>query len=420
MFDSIKALIPDLEGLYEDLHAHPELSFAEHRTAGIMADRLAGLGYDVTTGVGGTGVVATLANGDGPTVLIRADIDALPVKETTGLAYASTVSAVNEAGESVPVAHACGHDMHATWLIGTATVLAAHRDQWTGRLLLVVQPAEEIGTGADAMIDDGLFERFGTPVVALGQHVVPSPAGTVLHRSGPIMAASDALKITLHGHGGHGSSPQTTVDPIVMAASTVMKLQTIVSRDLDPGATAVVTVGTLHAGTKENIIPDRAELTLSVRTFEPEVRDRVLSNIGRIAESEAASYGAPQPPDVESMYSFPATENDPTATDVVAAAFDAHFGTERSLQAPMATGSEDFGMFGRRGEFPSVFWFVGGTDPELWSKAAAAGRIETDIPFNHAPGYAPVQHPTMETGIEAMITAARCWLGPAQPDTPIT
>ena len=412
MFDSIPALIADLEGLYEDLHAHPELSFAEHRTAAIMADRLSALGYEVTAGVGGTGVVGVLSNGEGPTVLIRADIDALPVREATGLPYASTVSAIDDNGESVPVAHACGHDLHATWLIGTATVLAGHRDQWKGRLLLVVQPAEEIGTGADAMIDDGLHERFGTPTVALGQHVVPSPAGTVLHRSGPIMAASDALRITLHGHGGHGSSPHTTIDPIVMAASTVMKLQTIVSRGIDPGATAVVTVGTMHGGTKENIIPESAELTLSVRTFEPAVRDRVLASIERIADGEAASYGAPKPPDIDTMYSFPATENDPTATDIVAAAFDARFGTERSIQAPMATGSEDFGMFGRRGGYPSVFWFVGGTDPELWNTAFAAGRVEEDIPFNHSPNFAPVQHPTMETGIEAMVTAAMCWLDP--------
>jgi len=250
MLDSIPALIADLEDLYEDLHAHPELSFAEHRTAAILADRLQALGYAVTSGVGGTGVVATLANGEGPTVLIRADIDALPVREATGLAYASTATATNDDGESVPVAHACGHDMHATWLIGAATVLARHLDQWNGRLLLVVQPAEEIGTGADAMIDDDLYGRFGTPTVALGQHVVPSPAGTVLHRSGPIMAASDALRITLHGRGGHGSSPHTTIDPVVMAASTVMKLQTIVSRGIDPGATAVVTVGTLNAVTQ--------------------------------------------------------------------------------------------------------------------------------------------------------------------------
>ena len=230
------------------------------------------------------------------------------------------------------------------------------------------------------------------------------------------MAASDALKITLHGHGGHGSSPHTTIDPVVMAASTVMKLQTIVSRDIDPGATAVVTVGTLHAGTKENIIPESAELSLSVRTFEPAVRDRVLASIERIAEGEAASYGAPKPPDIDTMYSFPTTENDPTATDIVAAAFDEHFGPERSMQAPMATGSEDFGMFGRRGGYPSVFWFVGGTDPDLWNTAVAAGRVEEDIPFNHSPSFAPVQHPTMETGIEAMITAAQCWLAPAAAD----
>lgn len=412
MLDSIPALLPDLEALYQDLHAHPELSFAEHRTAAIMAARLEALGYEVTTGVGGTGVVAVMDNGAGPTVLLRADIDALPVKEATGLPYASTVTATNDAGEQVPVAHACGHDLHATWLIGTATIFAAHRDRWAGRLLVVVQPAEEIGTGADAMVDDGLHERFGTPVVALGQHVVPSPAGTVLHRSGPIMAASDALKITLHGHGGHGSSPQTTVDPIVMAASTVMKLQTIVSRGLDPGATAVVTVGSLHAGTKENIIPERAELSLSVRTFEADVRDRVLSSIERIATGEAASYGAPTPPEVDTLYSFPVTANDPTATDLVARAFDAHFGPDRSLPAPLATGSEDFGMFGRRGGYPSVFWFVGGTDPEAWNAAAAAGTIDTDIAFNHSPGYAPVPHPTMATGIEAMVTAACCWLAP--------
>jgi len=416
MLDSIPALIADLEGLYEDLHAHPELSFAEHRTATILADRLQALGYEVTRGIGGTGVVATLSNGEGPTVLLRADIDALPVREATGLAYASSAMAVNDDGESVPVAHACGHDMHATWLIGAATVFAGHLDEWQGRLLLVVQPAEEIGTGADAMIDDGLYERFGTPTVALGQHVVPSPAGTVLHRSGPIMAASDALRITLHGHGGHGSSPHTTVDPVVMAASTVMKLQTIVSRGIDPGATAVVTVGTLHAGTKENIIPDTAVLTLSVRTFEPAVRDRVLASIERIAAGEAASYGAPTPPDVDTLYSFPATENDPSATAIVAAAFDAHFGAERSMQAPMATGSEDFGMFGRRGGYPSVFWFVGGTDPNLWDQAVAAGRVESDIAFNHAPAFAPVQHPTMEVGIEAMITAAQCWLAPDATD----
>lgn len=412
MFDGISALLPDLKALYEDLHAHPELSFAEHRTAALLAERLTGLGYDVTSDVGQTGVVAMLSNGDGPLVLIRADIDALPVKEDTGLSYASTVVAVNADGETVPVAHACGHDMHATWLIGTAALLAANRDAWSGKVMLLVQPAEETGAGALAMIEDDLYKRFGTPDVALGQHLAPAPAGWVLHRSGPVMAATDSVRVVLHGRGGHGSSPQTTIDPVVMAASTVMKLQTLVSRTVAPTDIAVVTVGSLHAGTKENIIPASAELKLNVRTFQPSVRDRVLKGITRIAESEAASYGAPIPPEIVAGFSLPTTENDPGATEKVAAAFLDHFGPDRSMEGPLATGSEDFGFFAIRGGFPSVFWFVGGTDAELWGNAFAAGRLEEDVPYNHSPHFAPVQDPTIQAGIEAMVTAALCWLAP--------
>ena len=418
MFSTIPSLLPDLKALYEDLHAHPELSFAEHRTAAILAERLTALGYEVTTGVGGTGVVAMLTNGAGPLVLIRADIDALPLKEETGLSYASSVVSVNDDGETVPVAHACGHDMHATWLIGTATVLATHRDSWSGRVMLLVQPAEELGTGAVAMIEDDLFKRFGTPDVALGQHLAPAPAGWVLHRSGPVMAATDSVRIVLHGRGGHGSAPQTTIDPVVMAASTVMKLQTLVSRTVAPTDTAVVTVGSLHAGTRENIIGPSAELKLSIRTFEPSVRDRVLSGITRIAEGESASYGATIPPEVETLLSLPTTKNDPEATEAVAAAFLDHFGPERAMEGPVATGSEDFGFFAIRGGFPSVFWFVGGTDAELWGKAFAAGRLEEDVPYNHSPAFAPVQDPTIQAGIEAMVTAACCWLTPTQPSGP--
>ncbi len=412
MLATITELLPDLGRLYEDLHAHPELSFAEHRTAAILADRLEALGFDVTTGVGQTGVVATMSNGDGPLVLLRADIDALPVKEDTGLAYASTVTAVDAHGAEVPVAHACGHDMHATWLVGVSTLLARHRDQWRGRVMLLVQPAEEIGAGAVAMVEDDLFERFGTPDVALGQHLAPAPAGWVLYRAGPVMAASDAVRIILHGRGGHGSSPQTTVDPVLMAASTVMKLQTVVSRTVAPTDTAVVTVGTIHAGTKENIIAERAELGLSIRTFSPAVRERVLQAVERIAKGEAASYGAAVEPEVEHVYAFPVTENDPGTTATVSAAFHDHFGAERAMEGPVVTGSEDFGMFGRRGGFPSMFWFVGGTDAELWGTAFAAGRLDEDVPYNHSPRFAPVQHPTISAGIEAMITAALCWLRP--------
>jgi amidohydrolase len=403
-------LIPSLRALYEDLHANPELSFAEVRTAAVLAERLEALGYAVTTGVGGTGVVAVMENGDGPCVLLRADIDALPVAEATGLPYASTVVTRGADGKEVPVAHACGHDMHATWLVGVATVLASHRDTWAGRVMLVAQPAEEVGGGAAAMIDDGLYERFGTPDVALGQHVAPAPAGWLLFRSGPVMSASDSVRITLHGRGGHGSRPESTVDPAIMAASTIMKLQTVVSREIPATETAVVTVGTVHVGTKENIISDRAELGLSVRTFNPAVRERVLAAISRIAHGEAHACGAPKDPEVTTLYSFPVLVNDDAATKRVAQAFVERFGADRAMEGPLVTASEDFGIFGDRGGFPSVFWFVGGADPDTWLKAFAAGTLDTDVPSNHSPFYAPVQDPTIAAGIEAMLTAAMCWL----------
>jgi hippurate hydrolase len=411
MFDDIPSLLPELREFYEDLHRHPELSFAEVRTAAIMAERLTALGYEVTAGVGRTGVVATLDNGEGHTVLLRADIDALPVKEDTGLSYASTAIGIDDDGAEVPVAHACGHDMHATWLIGVATQLATYRDAWHGKVILAVQPAEEIGGGATAMIDDGLFERFGTPVVALGQHVTPAPAGWVLFRPGAVMTASDALKIVLHGRGAHGSAPEQSVDPVVMAASTIMKLQTVVSRNIAATDSAVVTVGTVRAGTKENIISDHAELTLSVRTFEPSVREKVLSSISRIAHGEAHACGAEQPPDITTLYSFPAVTNDAATTSTVGAAFVEHFGADRAMEGPVATASEDFGLFGSRGGFPSMFWFVGGADPVTWEAAFRANRINEDVPFNHSPKYAPIQDPTISTGIEAMLVAAMCWLG---------
>lgn len=412
MFGDVHALLPDLRALYEDLHAHPELSFHEDRTAAVLADRLDDLGYDVHRGVGRTGVVAVLANGDGPTVLLRTDIDALPVAEDTGLPYASTVVTRDDHGHEVPVAHACGHDMHATWMIGAATLLADHRDAWSGRVLVVLQPAEEIGGGADAMVDDGIFERFGRPDVALGQHVAPAPAGWLVTRGGTMMAGSDALHVKLHGRGGHGSRPEQAVDPAVMAAATVMELQTVVSRNVAATEVAVVTVGTVHVGTKENIIAEDAELTLSVRSFEPAVRERVLASIERIVHGVAHTHGAPKPPEVTLRYSFPALRNDAEATATVTDAFAAHFGAGRVVGGPLVTASEDFGIFGDRGGFPSVFWLVGGTDADTYLTALAEGRVDQDIPNNHSPHYAPVQDPTIEAGVEAMVVAACCWLGP--------
>src|SRR3954447_17028233 len=263
----LDALLPALEALYTDIHAHPELSMQETRTAGLAADRLRAAGYDVTTGIGKTGVVGLLRNGDGPTVMLRADMDALPVQEATGLPYASKVRATDRDGKTVPVMHACGHDMHVTWLVGATTLFAQARDAWRGTLMAVFQPGEETAQGAQAMIDDGLFTRFPKPDVVLGQHVMVGPAGTVAGSAGPITSAADSLQIRLFGRGAHGSMPQASIDPVVMAAAIVLRLQTIVSREVAATDSAVVTVGVLQAGTKENVIPDEAIIKLNVRTF---------------------------------------------------------------------------------------------------------------------------------------------------------
>ncbi|GII20436.1 amidohydrolase [Planosporangium mesophilum] len=403
MFSPLAGLLPDLTELYQDLHRHPELSFDEHRTATELGHHLRDLGYEVTGGVGRTGVVGVLRNGEGPTVMLRADMDALPVTERTGLPYASTRPGVM---------HACGHDMHCAWLVGAGALLAHGRDRWTGTVLLVLQPAEETGAGAEAMIDDGLFERFGRPTVALGQHVGPAPAGRVLSRPGMMMAASDSLRVRLFGRGGHGARPESTVDAVVMAAATVLRLQTIVSRELPATETAVVTVGALQAGTKENIIPEDAELRVSVRTFEPRVRERVLAAIERIVNGEAAAAGAPKPPEIEAVNGFDPVVNDEAATLRVSEAFVAHFGSERVVKAPLMMGSEDFGMYGARGGFPSVFWFVGGSDPQAYARAEQVGRVDRDIPSNHSPKFAPVLEPTLSTGVETLVAAALAWLSP--------
>ena len=297
-FPDLDALLPDLEELYKDIHAHPELSMQETRTAGIAAQRLRDAGYDVTTGVGKTGVVGLLRNGDGPVVMLRADMDALPIKEATGLPYASNVTATDREGNTVPVMHACGHDMHTTWLAGAAKMLAQQREAWQGTVMAVFQPGEEIAAGAQAMIDDGLFERFPKPSVVLGQHVMVGPAGTVGGRTGVVTSAADSFQIRLFGRGAHGSMPQASIDPVIMAAATVLRLQTIVSRELAPTEAAVVTIGALQAGTKENVIPDEAIIKLNVRTFDEGVRKRVLAAIERIVNAEAAASGAPKAPEI--------------------------------------------------------------------------------------------------------------------------
>ena len=412
-------ILAELEELYRDVHAHPELSMQEHRTGRVAAARLAQAGFDVTPEVGGTGVVGVLANGDGPTVMLRADMDALPVEEATGLPYASTVRAIDPAGDEVPVMHACGHDMHVAWLAGAAALLAGRRDAWNGTVLAVFQPGEETAQGARAMIDDGLFDRFPKPRVILGQHVMPAPAGRIGYRAGITQASADSLEVRLFGRGAHGSMPESSVDPVVMAAATVLRLQTIVSREVAASQAAVVTIGALQAGTKDNVIPDEALLKLNVRTFDRQVRAHVLGAIERIVTAEAAAAGAPRPPEITTTEHYPLTVNDPGATERVAAALRAEFGPERvrELAAPYSA-SEDFGSFGTEWDVPSVFWYVGGTDAELYRRAEEAGRVAQDIPTNHNAAFAPVIHPTLETGVRAMTVAALDALRPPRPAPP--
>ena len=308
---NLDGLLAELETIYKDIHSHPELSMQEERTANVAANHLRAVGYEVTTGVGKTGVVGLLRNGEGPTVMLRADMDALPVQEATGLPYASKVTATDSTGKSVPVMHACGHDMHVTWLIGTAKLFAKSRDAWKGTLMPVFQPAEETAQGSQAMIDDGLFKRFPKPDVILGQHVMCMPAGVIAGRIGVTTSAADSLQIKLFGRGAHGSMPEASIDPVVMAAATVLRLQGIVSREVPPTEAAVVTIGVLQAGTKENVIPDEAIIKLNVRTFDEGVRKLVLAAIERIVNAEAEASGAPRKPEITPLDHYSLTTNDP-------------------------------------------------------------------------------------------------------------
>lgn len=405
----LNGLLPDLESVYKDIHSHPELSMHENRTAGIAADRLRAAGYEVTTGVGKTGVVGLLRDGDGPTIMLRADMDALPVKEATGLPYASSVTATDSDGKTVPVMHACGHDMHVTWLIGATALFAQNRSAWRGTVMALFQPAEETAQGAQAMIDDGLFKRFPKPDVVLGQHVMVGPSGVLSSRSGVVTSAGDSLQIRMFGRGAHGSMPQASIDPVVMAAATVLRLQTIVSREIAATEAAVVTVGSLQAGTKENVIPDHAIIKLNVRTFDEGVRKRVLAAIERIVNAEAEASGAPKKPEITPLDHYSLVKNDPDAVKRVADAFRKYFPADHVQETEPTSASEDFGSFGVEWGVPSVFWFVGGTDPGVYSKAQKEGKIG-EIPTNHNPRFAPVIHPTLETGVEALVVAAQAWL----------
>ena len=392
-----------LRAVYEDLHRHPELSFHEHRTAGIAAAWLRDNAYEVIEGLGGTGVAGILRRGSGPTVWLRADMDALPVAEETGLPYASTVDGVS---------HACGHDMHVTWLLG-ATAELASADDWQGTVVAVFQPAEELARGAQAMVDDGLAERVPRPEIVLGQHVAPLPAGSIGLTPGPMWAASDSLRVTIFGRGGHGSRPETTVDPVVIAAATVLRLQTIVAREIATTETAVVTVGAVQAGAKHNIIPDTAVLLLNIRTYDPQVRTRVLAAINRIVVAEAAAAGAPRDPAVVIEESAPTLSNDVPAAERTRPALESVVGPGRVLNPGQLPSSEDVQVLATATGAPITYWLLGGADPTPFAAATSIEQfieVAGTIPSNHSPQYHPIPDPTITLGVTTLVAAAREWL----------
>jgi amidohydrolase len=385
------------ESLYKQLHAHPELSSHETNTAAEITRRLVGFGYDVQQ-VGG-GVVGVLVNGPGKTALMRADIDGLPVTELTGLPYASTDTAVDDSGATVGVSHACGHDAHITCLLGAAELLAANRGAWSGTFIALFQPAEETAAGGRAMLDDGLVEKVPRPDVAFGQHVLNHAAGVLGTQAGPVLSAGDSIRITVFGQGSHGSMPHLGVDPVVLAASIVLRLQTIVSREVKPGEFAVVTVGSSVAGSKSNIIPDRAVLLVNLRTYDMGVRQRVVDSIERIVRAECEASGSPEPPTFEYYDQFPLTDNDPQVSATVTAAFRAHFGDERVIPLGRITASEDFSRVPDAFGTPYTYWGLGGFPPDK------AG------PPNHSPYFAPLIQPTLSAGTEAIVVAVMAYLG---------
>ena len=410
MLAGYEALRPGQEAFYQDLHRHPELSHQEHHTAQRVAGRLSDDGFTVTTGIGGTGVVGVLANGSGPAVLLRCELDALPIREATGAPYASTVTVPDAGGHLRPAAHACGHDLHMAAMISMAKLMADHRDRWHGTLITLFQPAEETGEGAQEMVDDGLFKKIPVPDVALAQHLLPGIAGTVRTRSGPFMSAADSLKVTVYGRGGHGSTPQNTVDPVVLAAMIIVRLQTIVSREVTPGDIAVVTVGSCHAGTRSNVIADHAVLEVNMRSYSSATRQRMLDAIQRIVRTECQASGSPRDPEFETEFTFPVTDNDSSATDRVAKAFAAHFG-DRADEIPRQTVSEDFSKIPDAAGVPYTYWGLGYTDRDTYLAAEKAGQL-ADLITNHSPKFLPPMQPCLRTGTEALLVAALAWLAP--------
>lgn len=408
VLQGLDALYPELDALYQDLHQNPELSQQEEKTAAKLAERLRKLGFEVTEHIGGHGVVALLRNGKGPTVLVRTDLDALPVEEKTGLPYASRVTAKDPSGQSVPVMHACGHDVHMTAWLGTAALLARSKDRWRGTVMMVGQPAEEQGSGARKMLQDGLYNRFPRPSFAIAIHNSATAAsGTVEYVAGYALANVDSVDVTIYGKGGHGAYPHTTVDPIVIAARAILSLQTIVSREKSPLEPGVVTVGSIHGGTKHNIIPDEVKLQLTVRSYKPEVRKQLLSAIERVLNAEAAAANAPRKPDMAVTEGTPATYNDPELTKRLVGAVTRVLGPENVREAQPVMGGEDFSEYGLAG-VPAVMLWLGTVEPNRLAEAKAGGEA---LPSLHSGVFAPDRERTLRTGVTTLTTSALELLG---------
>ena len=404
----VDGMYPQLETIYKDIHANPELGFQETRTAAKLAAELRALGFEVTEGVGRTGVVALYRNGTGPTVMVRTELDALPMEEKTGLPYASKAKAQWNGRETF-VAHSCGHDIHMASWVGTARTLLALKDQWQGTLMFIAQPSEETVSGAKAMVEDGLFKRFPRPDYAFALHTSPSPFGFVGYRAGPVTSASDSLEITFKGRGGHGSAPHATIDPITIGARFVTDVQTVVSREKDPAEFGVVTVGAFQAGTAGNIIPDAAKLSGTIRSYKPEVRTKLLDGIRRTALASAAMAGAPEPEvRLGADSSTAAVNNNEAVVQRTVASLKAQFGDPKVVQVQPITASEDFSVFTDAG-IPSMFFFVGVSDPKDVAESMKKGGKA--LAFNHSPYFAPVPEPSIKIGVQAMTTAVLTALG---------
>lgn len=396
----VTGMYPDLETIYRDIHSHPELGFEEVRTAARLAAEMRALGFQVTEKVGKTGMVAIYRNGVGPTVMVRTELDALPMEEKTGLPYASKVKALSNGLETY-VAHSCGHDIHMASWIGSARALVALRGKWQGTLMFVAQPAEELVSGAKAMLADGLFTRFSKPDFAFALHTSPTPYGTISYNVGAMTSNSDRLEITFNGRGGHGSAPDKTIDPITIAAHFITDVQTVISREKDPMEFGVVTIGAVQAGTVGNIIPDAATLRGTIRSYNPAVRDKLLSGVRRTANAAAMMAGAP-PPDVSLIEGGLAVINSEAVVTRTETVLKAHFGSSNVQRVPPITASEDFSAFVNEG-VPSMLFFVGVFDPQQVTESMKPGG--KPLPFNHSPFFAPVPEPSIKTSVQAMSLA---------------